>query len=309
MIAGMSNPPAHTPGLLAFAAKAPLGEIFDLTRLDDSLFQGRSRGEVSTRTFGGEVLGQAIIAAGSTIPQGRDLHSAQAYYLLPGDTSLPVTYQVQRSRDGGSFTTRVVSAIQRDRPIFTVTCSFQRRPDSGGMTHQVPVMDAPDPETLPDPLVAYAQDDAAVEWVRFLLDHQPVDLRFPEPPTRVRLARGEPAGPRQRAWFRGHQPIGSTPLAHAAGLAYFSDLLLLSSALGPHGRALGDADVQFATIDHGIWYHAPLDPGEWFLYDMEGYWTGDDRAMCRGLIFDRHGTLCASTLQEGLLRRKREIPS
>ena len=123
------------------------------------------------------------------------------------------------------------------------------------------------------------------------------------------MARGEPAGPRQRAWFRGHQPIGSTRVAHAAGLAYFSDLLLLSSALGPHGRALGDADVQFATIDHGIWYHAPLDPGEWFLYDMEGYWTGDDRAMCRGLIFDRHGTLCASTLQEGLLRRKREIPS
>lgn len=301
----MSNPPRGAAGLPIFPAKAPLGEIFALNRLDDSLFQGRSRGEVSTRTFGGEVLGQAIIAAGSTVPEDRDLHSAQAYYLLPGDTSLPVTYQVTRSRDGGSFTTRAVSAIQRDRTIFTVTASFQKPPRGEGMTHQSPIMDAPDPDTLPDPLIEYADEPAALAWVRFSLDHQPIDLRFPEPPTRVLLARGEIAGARQRAWLRGHKPIGETSLTHAAGLAYFSDLLLLSSALGPHGRTLSDAALQFATINHAIWYHAPLDPSDWFLYDMEGYWTGHDRAMCRGLIFNRSGVLCASTMQEGLMRNAR----
>lgn len=302
MIAGMPDAP-RPPRPPVFTDKAPLGEIFALNRLDDSLFQGRSRGGVSTRTFGGEVLGQAIIAAGSTVPEGRELHSAQAYYLLPGDTALPVTYHVRRDRDGGSFTTRTVTAIQRDRPIFTATTSFQR-PPAAALRHQAPVMDAPDPDDLPDPLLEYADQPAAEAWLRYALDHQPVDLRFPEPPTRVLLARGQDAGPRQRAWLRGHPPIRSDRLTQAAALAYFSDLLLLSSALGPHRLALSDGEFQFATINHSIWYHAPLDPTDWFLYDMEGYWTGSDRAMCRGLIFDRQGTLCASTMQEGLLRHR-----
>jgi len=301
MITGMPDPSPRPQTRPTFTAKAPLGEIFALNRLDDSLFQGRSRGGVSTRTFGGEVLGQAIIAAGSTVPEDRELHSAQAYYLLPGDTALPVTYHVARDRDGGSFTTRTVTASQRDRPIFTATTSFQR-PPAAAMTHQSRVMDAPDPDLLPDPLQEYADVPDALAWVRFTLDHQPVDLRFPEPPTRVLLAKGEPAGPRQRAWLRGHKPISSDRLTQAAALAYFSDLLLLSSALGPHGRTLSDNALQFATINHSIWYHAPLDPSDWFLYDMEGYWTGNDRAMCHGLVFDRQGTLCASTMQEGLLR-------
>lgn len=299
----MSRLHTASPDLVPDPERQDLATTLTLTQLDDSLFQGRSRPGRPTRTFGGEVLGQAMMAAGATVDADRAIHSAYAYFVLPGDSSRPVTYRVARVRDGGSFTTRSVEAIQRDRTIFTAMLSFARPGAEGALQHQALSSPSPDPETLPDPADEFADEPVNQAWYDWLIRAQPIDIRFPEPISRVLSSRGEPGRPRQRVWMRAHRPFPAGPSAHSAILAYLSDLFLLSAALGPHDRELGDGTLQFATLDHGIWFHAPLDPGDWFLYDMDGFWAGQDRALCRGYLFDRAGTLCASTLQEGLLRR------
>ncbi|CAN5701547.1 acyl-CoA thioesterase II [soil metagenome] len=277
-------------------------DVIALEEIAPLRFRGRSQSGPAKRTFGGEVAGQAVLAATRTVPAGRLVHSAHMSFLLPGNTSAPVDFAVEETRDGGSFSSRRVQAIQHERVIFTMTASFQAREE--GMTHAATAPVVPAPEDLPTPAELFATDPENLQWVRWLLDTNDLDARFPELPTRSAAARGLRVEARQSAWLRANQPISTDPGDQAAALAYMSDMLLLSAALGPHGFTLQSGDLQFATIDHTIWFHAPLSIDEWFLYDQESRWAGNSRALCHGEIFDRAGRLCATTMQEGLLRRR-----
>jgi acyl-CoA thioesterase-2 len=273
--------------------RAGLQQILDLERIEDLVFRGRSReGVTETRVFGGEVAGQALVAAARTVEPDRTVHSLHAYFLRPGDPKRPILYQVDPIRDGRSFTTRRVVGIQRGDAIFTLSASFQVHED--GLHHQLPVLDAADPDDLPP--VTEAVPGRPEDWfARF-----PIELRFPDGPPGV--SRGEGAPPRQLTWMRSPDRLPDDPALHACAVTYFSDLMLLSTALLPHQRVLGDPRLQMASLDHAVWFHAPFRADDWLCYQQEGTWAGNARALCRGHLFDRQGTLVATVMQEGLIR-------
>lgn len=281
----------------------PLNSIPDEIALEDlggGWFRGGSHPGPASRTYGGEVAGQSVLAACRTVEEPREIHSAHMHFLLPGDTSRPIEYEVETTRDGGSFSARRVQAIQRDRVIFTMTASFQV--PEAGLEHQTATLDAPEPLATLTPAEMFADDPENLSWVEWLTSRIGLEARFPELPARAAAARGLRVPPRQSVWLRAVDPIGETRADEVAALAYVSDILLLSSALGPHELTLQGGRLQFATIDHTIWFHSPLRVDEWFLYDQESHWAGGGRALCRGQIFDSTGRLCATTMQEGLLR-------
>lgn len=275
-----------------------LTQRIGVDRLDARTFRSAAHPGPSSRSYGGEVAAQAIHAAGLTVPEDRGIHSAHTWFLLPGDTALPVDYRVRDVRDGGSFTTRSVDAVQGDRVIFTMTASFQKV--ENGLEHQVGEVHSPAPEELlpPEQMLPPGEN---LRWVQNLQEMSGFDLRFPEPPARSHAALGDTGKPHQKAWLRAGQSVPGGDLQQAAGLAYASDMLLLSTALGPHRRTL-QTGMQFATVNHTIWFHHPMRVDEWFFYDMSSRWAGSGRALCHGEIFDRSGRLCASITQEGLLR-------
>ena len=286
-----------------------LQEILDLEQLEVHLFRGRSRRAPATRVFGGEVAGQALVAAGRTVPADRRVHSLHAYFLRPGDPGHPILYQVDPIRDGGSFTTRRVVAIQHGEPVFQLSASFQAHED--GLSHQLPQLTSPDPESLPSAEESLrSADDRSRAWFARLMDMFPLELRFPEELPRIATVRGERRPPSQRVWLRSAQPLSDDPLVHVCAATYASDLFLLAAALPPHGLVIDDPGLQFASLDHAVWFHAPFRADDWLFYDQEGTWTGGSRALCRGSLFDRNGTLVASVVQEGLVRlRSRERPA
>jgi acyl-CoA thioesterase-2 len=276
-------------------------DLLELGRLDAGLFRGVGGGTASYRAFGGHVAAQALTAAGRTVPGGRTAHSLHAYFLRPGDACAPIEHRVDDVRDGGSFSTRRVAATQGGAVILTLTASFQV--PEAGVSHQVPVLDAPPPEELPvgaGPLTG--GDPRAQRWYADLAGRHPVEIRFHGAPTRIALTRGERIPPRQRFWIRVTGALPDDPLLHCGSLAYVSDLLLLSSSLGPHRLATSARSLQFASLDHAVWFHAPFRADDWLFYDQESEWAGAGRALCRGRIFDRRGTLVASVMQEGLVR-------
>lgn len=279
---------------------AGIAQAIALEQVAPHRFRGGTHPGPATRTYGGEVAGQAVLAAGRTVDPARDIHSAHMHFLLPGDTSVPVEFEVEATRDGGSFSSRRVRAIQKDRVIFTMTASFQV-PESG-LEHQVPELDVPDPTATPTPEEMFADDPENLRWVNWLTGGIGLEARFPELPARAAAARGLRVAPRQRVWLRAGAPVSDARADQAAALAYVSDILLLSSALGPHELTLQSGRLQFATVDHTIWFHAPIRVDDWFLYDQQSRWAGGGRALCRGEIFDAAGRLCATTMQEGLLR-------
>jgi acyl-CoA thioesterase-2 len=283
-------------------ATGPLSvtEVIALEEVAPLRFRGRTQAGPGKRTYGGEVAGQAVLAATRTVPADRFVHSAHMHFLLPGDTSVPIDFVVEETRDGGSFTARRVEAVQKGRVIFTMTASFQGRED--GIEHAATAAHVPVPESLPTPAEMFADDPENLQWVQWLLDSNELDARFPALPARSAAARGLRVDAQQSAWIRAKHRISDDEHDQAAALAYVSDLLLLSAALGPHGYTLQDGKLQFATIDHTIWFHAPIRVDEWFLYEQESRWAGNSRALCHGEIFDRAGRLCATTMQEGLLR-------
>jgi acyl-CoA thioesterase II len=270
--------------------RADLQQILDLEQIEDLVFRGRSReGVTETRVFGGEVAGQALVAAARTVEPARTVHSLHAYFLRPGDPARPILYQVDPIRDGRSFTTRRVVGIQHGEAIFTLSASFQVHED--GLHHQLPVLDAPDPDELPEAATTVPGQE---NWyARF-----PIELRFPDGPPGV----STDATPRQLTWMRSPERLPDDPALHACAATYFSDLLLLSTALRPHQRVLGDPRLQMASLDHAVWFHAPFRADNWLGYQQEGTWAGGARALCRGYLFDRHGTLVATVMQEGLIR-------
>jgi acyl-CoA thioesterase-2 len=287
--------------------KPGLQQILDLEQLETHVFRGRSRPTHATRTFGGEVAGQALVAAGRTVPVDRPVHSLHAYFLRPGDPGHPILYTVDAIRDGRSFTTRRVVAVQHGEPVFHLSASFAVAEE--GPAHQRPRMDAPDPEGLPPAAEALRDADARSRaWMTRISEAFPIELRFPEELPRVATVRGERREPHQRVWLRSAQPLSDDPLVHACAATYASDLLLLSAALPPHGVVIDDPGVMLASLDHAVWFHAPFRADEWLFYDQEGSWAGGSRALCRGRFFDRAGTLVASVVQEGLVRVRRDGP-
>ena len=284
-----------------------LAEILDLEQIEVHVFRGRSRAtsasrpSAATRTFGGEVAGQALVAAGRTVPPDRRVHSLHAYFLRPGDPGTPILYTVDPIRDGRSFTTRRVVAVQHGEPIFQLSASFAVAAE--GLAHQVPQLTVPDPDSLPTAEEALRDaDDRTRAWFQAISAAFPIELRFPEELPRIANARGERREPHQPVWLRSAQPLGDDPLLHVCAATYASDLLLLSSALPPHGVLIEDPGVFLASLDHAVWFHAPFRADDWLFSDQEGFWAGHSRALCRGALFDRSGTLVATVMQEGLVR-------
>lgn len=281
-------------------------DLLDLEQIEQDIFRGQSRSAVVPRVFGGQVAAQALVAAGRTVPGDRHAHSLHAYFLRPGDPGAPIVYTVDRIRDGRSFTTRRVVAVQHGQPIFHLSASFQTYED--GLEHQAAMPSAPDPETLPtaaEMLPRYA--DAFVEpgvAERLLEAREAVDLRYVDAPPFGSV--GTPQEPRSQVWFRTNGKLHGVidePLLHVCLATYVSDMTLLDSVLLAHGRggwAVGD--VVGASLDHAMWFHRPFRADEWLLYDQESPSASGGRGLGRARIYTRDGQLAISVIQEGVVR-------
>lgn len=273
----------------------------DLEPVEDNLFLGPRGIEGWQRVFGGQVLGQALVAAARTVDPGRQMHSLHGYFLLAGDPARPILYDVERIRDGGSFTTRRVKAIQHGRPIFSMSSSFHK--PEPGFEHQASMPDLPPPEALPNPKDVIDQHiDALPAAMRsYWSRERPIEMRAPD---LSRYLTREKKPPAQSIWIRANGTLPDDPVIHQAVLAYASDFTLLDTALIAHGKLLFDADVQLASLDHGIWYHRPFRADEWMLYVQDSPSAFGARGFCRGSIYARDGQLIASVVQEGLVRQR-----
>jgi acyl-CoA thioesterase-2 len=285
------------------SALQSLLELLDLERIEQDIFRGVSRPAVVPRVFGGQVAAQALVAAGRTVPEDRPAHSLHAYFLRPGDPGAPIVYQVDRIRDGRSFTTRRVVAVQHGQPIFHLSASFQRHEE--GLEHQEPMPEAPDPETLPpaeELLPAHAdrfQDPTVVD--RLLEARAAIDLRYVEDPPF--LTAGVRREPRSQVWFRTRGKVADNPMLHICLATYVSDMTLLDSILLAHGRggwAVGD--VVGASLDHAMWFHRPFRADEWLLYDQQSPSASGGRGLGTARIYTQDGRLAVSVIQEGLVR-------
>ncbi|MFC7220099.1 acyl-CoA thioesterase [Streptomyces polyrhachis] len=282
-------------------------DLLDLERIEQDIFRGRSGGPVVVpRVFGGQVAAQALVAAGRTVPADRPAHSLHSYFLRPGDPAVPIVYSVDRIRDGRSFATRRVVAVQHGQPIFHLSASFQAAEE--GMEHQEPMPAAPDPLTLPtaeEVLPAHADRFVHPSVAQRILEARAaIDLRYAQEPPFVTA--GEPREPRSQVWFRTNGKVAGaadTPLTHLCLMTYVSDMTLLDSVLLAHGRggwAVGD--VVGASLDHAMWFHRPFRADDWLLYDQESPTSQGGRGLAQGRIFTRDGRLVASVIQEGVIR-------
>ena len=276
--------------------------LLDLERLELNLFRGHNRDIGSGRVFGGQVLAQALVAAGRTV-EDRRAHSLHGYFMLPGDVDTPIVYQVDRIRDGRSFTTRRVLAIQEGREIFSMLCSFHR--DEPGIAHGAEMPRVPPPEELPRELdLVRAMADRIPAPLRAVYTQErPIDFRPVDP---VNPFAPEVRPPSKHLWFRADGTMPEEAILHQAVLAYASDYGLLGTALLPHGLSFMMRGVQAASLDHAIWFHRPVRVDDWLLYSMDAPAAAGARGFTRGLIHARDGSLVASTVQEGLLRMRTE---
>jgi len=270
----------------------------DLEPLERNLYRGMSPQVGWQRVFGGQVIGQALVAAARTV-EGRAAHSLHGYFMRPGDPAVPIIYEVDRIRDGGSFTTRRVVAIQHGAAIFTMSASFQV--DEPGLDHQMPMPKVPPPEDLPNEAeIATAYLQNAPEAVRRYwqrerpIEFRPVDLRH--------YATREKLEPTQFAWVRAKGELPDDPGIHRCVLAYASDMTLLDTSLFAHGRSIFDLDLQAASLDHAMWFHRPFRADDWLLYATDSPSASGGRGFTRGSLFSRDGRLVASVAQEGLIR-------
>jgi len=278
-----------------------LVRLLDLEPLEVNLFRGVSPSDgLAQRVFGGQVAGQALVAAGRTVdPAHGRVHSLHAYFLRPGDPSIPILYEVDRIRDGRSFTTRRVVAIQHGRAIFHMSVSYQQPED--GFEHQFahPLEDTPPPDDLPDFKTRYAPlADKLGDWV---FRPRAIDTRYVDWEPKDR--RGE-LPPRQRVWMRADGALPDDPVLHQCIVTYASDMSLLDTTLLPHAK-WHSPDVFMASLDHAMWFHRPVRADEWWLYDQDTPTATGGRGLARGTIWDQAGNLCVSVVQEGLIRQMR----
>jgi acyl-CoA thioesterase-2 len=281
---------------------SPVSELIDLLtleRLEDNLFRGQSRDIGTKYVFGGQVLGQALSATQSTLDTPRTAHSLHAYFLRAGDTDHPIVYQVDRTRDGGSFSVRRVTAIQHGKPIFFLAASFQQVEPGG--EHQLTMPEVPKPEDIEPPPAVPADVLAKlpIKVQRWLSRMGPFEFRHVYPRDELNPPKRPPF---QQVWFRLAERVGDAPELHRELLAYASDFHLLGTATFPHGISYYQPNVQMASLDHALWFHRPFRADEWLLYSIDSPTAQGARGLARGLIFDRDGRLVASTAQEGLIR-------
>jgi acyl-CoA thioesterase II len=273
-------------------------QVMTLERLELNLFRGESRDIGSAQVFGGQVLGQALMAATATVEK-RIVHSLHAYFLRRGDFNSPIVYEVDRARDGNHFSTRRVVAIQHGAPIFNMSASFQA--GEAGLDHQLAMPAVPAPDDLPD-MSSYYRDVLAhlSAGVRRLLErNRPFEFR---PTVRPSFLEPRTADPSRSIWFRAVEALPDGEAMHRCLLAYVSDFYLLETALMPHGLSLGSQNLVMASIDHAMWFHRAVRVDDWLLYATDSPSASGARGFARGSIFARDGRLVASTAQEGLLR-------
>jgi acyl-CoA thioesterase-2 len=275
--------------------------LLDLEKIEENVFRGLSPPERAQRVFGGQVLAQALVAAMRTVPPERACHSFHAYFLRPGDPKVPILYEVDRSRDGASFSARRVVAIQHGAQIFILAASFQKAED--GFEHQAQVPVVPDPESLEDDQQILLRDSTLSPAMRaWVAQERPFE-------TRAVLGRGpfDGAGDRparaaiDHIWLRTRGPLPDDPNLHRVLLAFVSDMSLLDTALLPHGKSIF-SNVQVASLDHAMWFHRPFRADEWLLYVQDSPSASGARGFNRGAIYTRQGALVASVTQEGLIR-------
>jgi len=286
-----------------------MGKVLDelvtllaLEKVEENLFRGQSQDLGWGRVFGGQVLGQALSAAAQTTPPERAVHSMQAYFLRPGDVNKPIVYEVDRIRDGGSFTTRRVVAIQSGAAILNMAASFQK--DETGFEHQDAMPDVPPPEAVPTEQERFAEAAAANRVPTQFLDRFTNEQAFEMRPLEVidDPFKPTPMPPRRTVWLKATGRLPDDPALHRYLLAYTSDHGFLATALFPHGVTFFAGNVQVASLDHVVWFHAPLRVDEWLLHVMDSPVAHGSRGLVRGRVFTRDGRLVASTAQEGLIR-------
>lgn len=284
-------------------AVASLVEILDLEKLEEDLFRGTSPKVGWQRVFGGQVIGQALVAAQRTVVAERHVHSLHSYFLRPGDPEVPIVYQVDRIRDGGSFTTRRVVALQHGKAIFSMSASFQV-PETG-LDHYMPMPEVAPPESLPterelaERYIDHAPENIRRYWQR----ERPIELR---PTDLAHFISSEKLEPIQNVWLRTTGELPDDPAIQASVLAYASDMTLLDTSLYPHGRAAFDPKIQVASLDHAIWFHRPVRMEGWHLYTQDSPNSSGSRGFTRGNVYTRDGVLVASVAQEGLIRLRRD---
>lgn len=277
-------------------------DLLDLEQIEENLYRGQSSSIGSKRVFGGQVLAQAMFAALQTVPKDRLPHSFHAYFILPGDIERPIIFQVDRIRDGGSFTTRRVQAIQNGQAIFLMAVSFQLEQD--GFDHHINMPNV----TPPEKLVSWEELGKKYEAIlpenikRFALFERPIEFR---PVELINPALPGKSQPFRHIWMKAKGEMPDDEMAHKCVLAYASDYNLLTTALLPHGNEASFANVQLASLDHAMWFHRPFKVDEWLLYAIDSPSASNARGFTRGNIFTQDGQLVASVVQEGLIRPKR----
>ena len=276
-------------------------KTLDLEKIEQNIYRGESPDVGWQRVFGGQVIGQALAAAQKTVDEGRVVHSLHGFFMRPGDPSVPILYTVDRIRDGRSFTTRRVVAVQHGKAIFSMSASFQIVED--GLEHFVSMPDVPEPDSLPsekqlaDQFIDHAPEGVRKYWQR----ERPIELR---PINLDHYISNKKLDPEQNIWFRATGPIPSNPSVQRAVLAYASDMTLLDTSLFAHGRAVFDPGLQVASLDHAMWFHRPINMEEWHLYSQDSPSSSGARGFTRGSIFSQDGRLVASVAQEGLIRER-----
>ena len=294
---GLDRPSLAEPG----TAMGKLIRLLDLERIEHNIFRGHSPATGWQRVFGGQVVSQAVVAAQRTVEEDRPIHSLHGYFMRPGDPSVPIVFEVDRIRDGRSFTTRRVVAIQHGRAIFSLSASFQVV--EPGLEYQHPMPDIPHPRDLPSEEELRAQFlEHAPEPVRNYWKRQrAVEIR---PTSLEHYLSSKPLPPEQHIWVRATAPVPDDPALRSAILAYVSDMTLLDTALFVHGRSIFDRTLQVASLDHAMWFHRAYDPAQWLLYTQDSPNTVGARGLTRGSLYTEDGVLVASTVQEGLIRER-----
>ena len=291
-------PAPHLQSLAVHPLVSELVDLLSLERIEDNLFRGQSRDIGTRRVFGGQVLGQAASAAQQTVTTDRVFHSLHAYFLRAGDVDHPIVYQVENSRDGGSFSVRRVTAIQHGQQIFVASASFQRHEE--GLTHQMSGPDVPQPEDIapPTPLSAEALAALPAKTQRWLNRSGPFEFRPVYPRDELKPAKRPPYN---QVWVRLVARMGDDANLHRALLTYVSDFHLIGTTIFPHGLSYLSHDLQMASLDHAIWIHRPFRADDWLLYACDSPSASNGRGLARGGVYTRDGGLVASTAQEGLI--------
>ncbi|MEP7020215.1 MAG: acyl-CoA thioesterase II [Pseudonocardiales bacterium] len=274
-----------------------LVRLLGLEKIEEDIFRGVSPQSRWQRVFGGQVAGQALVAAGRTVAPDRHVHSLHSYFIRPGDPAVPIVYEVDRVRDGRSFSTRRVVAVQHGKPIFSLSASFQL--DQPGIDHQSDMPDAPSPESLPTLEQRYSDSPDAAAFFKTL--PRPIDLRYVDDPPWQQHANGPRAG-LTRVWMRANGRLPDDPLMHVCVLTFASDMTLLDSVLVRHGLAPGLDPISMASLDHAVWFQRPFRADEWLLYVSQSPSASGSRGLATGRFYSQDGRQVASVVQEGMIR-------